>query len=222
MAQRVQITVDLGAGAPIEVIRQVVDTLDTVCQFGGELHYQAAMAEAEWAILRRPTGWIRGNDYDEYVFNVQVWGDPPAFRRGRPIASLPTAILAPAISRYLEENNSTQDTVTTVESIRYSNPIEIVIGVGILTLLALETARDWHARRRVNAAIAADFENEVLARKEIRDEVVRRVRGERIPLSAAQIDELLTLDVAKAMSALGDSRFNMRQLEPGDEESDHD
>lgn len=220
MAQRVQITIDIGAGAPIEVIRQVIDNLDTVCQFGGELQYQAAMAQAEWAILRRPTNWIRGNDYDEYIFSLQMPGDP-VFLRG-PIAAIPTAILAPAISRYLDENNSTQDTITTVESIRYSNPIEVVLGLGVLALLTIETARDWHARRRLNAAMAADFENEVLARKELRDELVRRVREGRIPLSATQIEDLLTLDVAKAMSALGNSRFDMRQLESGEDESDKD
>lgn len=74
MARRVQITIDLGAGAPIEVLRQIIDDLDTVCQFGGQLQYQAAITTAELAILRRPQGWIRGSDYDEYLFGVQAWG----------------------------------------------------------------------------------------------------------------------------------------------------
>lgn len=218
MAQRVEVTVDLGAGAPIEVVRQVIDNLDTVCQFGGELQYRAAMAEAEWAILRRPTGWIRGNDYDEYIFAVDAWAGP---RRG-PLAALPAAILAPAVSRYLDENNATQDTITTVESIRYTNPIEIVLGVGIVALIALRTVRDWQARRRLNAAVVADFENQVLARKELRDELVRRVVQGNIPISAVQVDDLLTLDVSRAMSALGDSQLSMREIESGDSEPEHD
>ena len=123
------------------------------------------------------------------------------------MAAIPAAIIAPAISRYLEENNSTQDTITTVESIRYSNPIEIVVAAGIITTtVVLGMVRDWQARRRLNNAVAADVENIVLARKEIRGEVVRRVVRGNFPLSAPQIDDLLSLDVARAMQALGDSR----------------
>ncbi len=219
MARRVEVTVDLGAGAPVEVIRQVVDDLDTVCQFAGELQFRAVVAEAEWAILRRPTGWITDSEYDEYLFAADAWGGPMFGRRGS--VAIPAAILAPAVSRYLDENNATQDTITTVESIRYSNPMEFVLGVGIVAaVVVLRTIRDWPARRRLNAALAADVENHVLARKELRDEVVRRAVDGNIRLSAQQIDDLLTLDVARAMSALGDSRFSMRELESDVDESE--
>lgn len=216
MARRVQITIDLGAGAPIEVLRQIIDDLDTVCQFGGQLQYQAAITTAEWAILRRPQGWIRGSDYDDYLFGGQAWGGPIVGGRG-PFVAIPAAILAPAVSRYLEESNATQDTVTTVESISYSNPIELVIGAGVVTIVVLRIVRDWRDRRRLNAAVAADVENQVLARKELRDELVRQVLQGNVPLSAAQVDDLLTPDIARAMSALGDSRFSMRELELGDD-----
>jgi hypothetical protein len=74
MARRVEVTVDLGAGAPIEVVRQVIDDLNTVCQFGGKLRYQAAIATAEWAVLRSPSDWIREQrEYD--LFGVEVCGE---------------------------------------------------------------------------------------------------------------------------------------------------
>jgi hypothetical protein len=221
MAQRVEVTIELGAGAAIEVVRQLIDDLDTVCQFGGELQYHAAVEAAQWAILRSPTDWIGEGDYAEYSPLLGAWVGPIIDPR-RPVGAIPAAILAPAVSRYLEVTNSTQETISTVESIRYSNPIEIVLGVGIVALLVLRTTRDWRDRRRLNAATAADVENQVLARKELRDELVRRVVQGSIPLSAAQIDDLLTLDVARAMSALGDSQFSMRELESGDDESEHD
>jgi hypothetical protein len=154
----VEVTVDLGAGAPIEVVRQVIDDLDTVCQFDGKLQYQAATATPEWAVLRSPSDWIREQPkYD--LFGVEVSRGPIIDPRGR-VSTIPAAILAPAVSRYLEENNSTQDTITTVESIRYSNPIEFVLGAGFVTaVVVLGIIRDWAARRRVNAAVAADVEN---------------------------------------------------------------
>jgi hypothetical protein len=98
MAQRVEVTVNVGAGAPIEVVRQVIDDLDTVCQFGGELQYQAAVTAAEWAVLRNPADWIRGNE--EYEFFVQAWGGRIIGRPG-PLRAMPAEILTPAVSRYL-------------------------------------------------------------------------------------------------------------------------
>jgi hypothetical protein len=223
MARRVEVTVDLGPGVPIEVVRQVIDNLDTVCQFGGELQYRAMIATAEWAILREPTRWIDASDYEDYVFRVNAWGGPIDIvgRRG-PVVAIPAVILAPAVSRYLQENNATLDSITTVESIRYSNPIEVVLGIGIVALLVLTTVRDWPARRRLNAAVATDIENQVLARKELREELTRQIVQGNVPISAAQVDDLLTLDVSRAMSALGDSRLSMRELESGDDAPEHD
>jgi hypothetical protein len=216
MAQRVGITVNIGAGAPIEVIRQLVDDLDTVCQFGGEPQYRAAVASAELAVLRRPTAWISPRDYDEFEFGIPVWGG--AISRRGPVAVLPTALLAPAVSRYLAEYNPTQDATTSIETIRYSNPIEIVLVVGGLTLMALGMARDWTARRRVNAAVAADIENTVEARRIIREQIARRFVEGDIPLSAPQVDDLLTLDVARAMQALGNTNPDLRELNAGEDE----
>lgn len=212
MAQRVAVTVDLGAGAPIEVVRQVIDDLDTACQFGGALQYQAARAQAELAILRRPAGWISGEDYDEYAFASSML---PPFKR---YSGMPSAILEPAISRYLVETNVAQETLTTVESIRYSNPIEIVLSAAMLTaVVVLRTVREWTFRRRLNDAVADDARNIVLARKELRDALVRSVIEGNIPIGSDQIGELLTLDVARALTALGDSRITLRELEGTDE-----
>jgi hypothetical protein len=219
MAQRVAVTVDMGAGAPIGVVRQLIDDLDTVCQFGGELQYRAAVAQAELAVLRRPSAWISGPDFDEFMFSVDVWGGKTVGPRGA-VFRVPAAILAPAVSRYLAEYNPTPEARTTVDSIRYSNPIEIILGVGAVTLVALGLARDWGARRRVNAATAADFENTVEARRVIREELVRRFVEGDVPLSVPQFDDLLTLDVSRAMQALGDAQPNLRELGSADDHRD--
>ena len=220
MTQRAAISINLGAGAPIEVIRQTVDDFDSVCQFSGALQYQAAIVEAEAAIIRRPTAWISGPAYDDYVLNVEQFFPP--FARGGVVAALPAAIMAPAVSRYLEPNNVSDETITTVESIRYSSPLEIVFGIGVVGLLVLQTIRDWSGRRRVNAAVAADVENTVNARKVLRDELVRRFLEGSILVSPQQLNDFLTLDVARSMEALGDSQFTLRELEAGeDEDEDH-
>lgn len=209
MAQRVAVTVDLGAGAPIEVVRQVIDDLDTACQFGGELQYQVARGQAELAILRRPSAWIDSHDYVESPL-------PWAFR-----AVMPQQVFETAVARYLSELNVARETVTTVENIRYSNPIEIVLGAAVLVAsVVLPLARDWKARRRLNAAVADDYHNIVLARKEIRDELVRRVVQDGLPLSSEQIDRFLTADVAQALKALGDRQISLRELEAADDDPD--
>ena len=211
MSQRVEVTVNVGAGAPIEVLRQVIDSLDTVCQFGGELQYRAAVANAELEVLRRPDEWLSRLDFRDYFLRPDYPINRPSQLRGI-AASLPRAVLAPAVSHYLAVNDPTPDTITSVERIRYSNPIEIVLGEGLLTLAGLQLARDWRDRRRVNAAVAADMENTVAARKEIRDELVRRFVEDRVPLAPAQVDDLLTLDVARAMQALGNSQLSLKEL----------
>ncbi|MCA2261988.1 hypothetical protein [Mycobacterium marseillense] len=229
MAQRVQITVEVGAGAPIEVIRQIIDNLDTVCQFGGELQYRVALAVAQQAVLRDPGRWIPGPRpsawHDLKAGGGVPTGDRPSFIESgtTPLDALLSFSpdFAPAISRYLEESDSTQDTVTTVESIKYSNPLEIVLGAGIaggiaLIPVVLQMIRDWPARRRLNNAAVADIENVVAARKQLRDGLVRQMLNGNIPVSAPQINDLLTLDVARAMLSLRDTRFSMSELESGD------
>jgi hypothetical protein len=216
MAQRAAITVDVGASAPIEVIRQTIDDFDSVCQFSGSLQYQAAIAEAEVAIIRRPTAWISGPAYDDYVLNVERFFPP--FGRGG--VGVPAAILAPALSRYLEQYNVSRETTTTVESIRYSNPLEIIFGIGVVGLLVLQTVRDWSGRRRLNTAVAAEFENTMYARKIFRDELQRRLLEGSIPITPQLLNELLSIDVARSMEALGNSQFTLRELESAENE-DH-
>lgn len=231
MAQRVQITVDVGAGAPIEVIRQIIDNLDTVCQFGGELQYRVALVEAQRAVLSDPGRWIPGlRPSSPWWSELKAGGGVPTgdgpFREPGTTTPLDALLsfspdFAPAISRYLEESNSTQDTVTTVESIKYSNPLDIVLGAGIaggiaLIPVVLQMIRDWPARRRLNNAAVADTENVVAARKQLRDGLVRQMLNGNIPVSGPQINDLLTLDVARAMLSLRDTRFSMNELESGD------
>jgi hypothetical protein len=139
-----------------------------------------------------------------------------------PSALVQSGLVEVAIARYLEETETTADSITTVHSIRYSNPIEIVVGIGLIAYLVLQVVRDWPARRRLNAAVAADAENTVLARKELRDLLLRRIANGEIPVSLQQVDGLLTLDIARAMSALGDSGLSLRALEAAANDEDDD
>jgi hypothetical protein len=202
MAQRVAITVNLGAGAPIEVVRQLIDDLDTACQFGGELEYLSVQGQAEFAVLRELNADPAS---DEGSHPQRIWS-------GVPSEGL-KPILARAIAQYMANTNAGQDTITTVESIRYSNPIEFILGAALVTtVVVLRTIRDWPDRRRLNKAVADEAANIVLARKQLRDEIVRRAVEENIFISVGQIDELLTLDVTKALTALGDSNISMHEL----------
>jgi hypothetical protein len=216
MAQLVAVSIDVGAGAPIEVIRQLVDDLDTVCQFGGALQYRASVADAQRIVLRSPDRWLDGRDWRRYLRDAPDYYETRLAPGGR---IPPYELVEAAVARYLAENNPTPDTITTVESIRYSNPFDIVLGAAIIVAtVVLPTIRDWQARRRLNDAVATDVENTVLARKLLRDELVRRMIEGDLPLSAAQIDDLLTLDVTRAMQALGNAQPNLRELETGHED----
>ncbi|MDT5016352.1 MAG: hypothetical protein QOD39_2512 [Mycobacterium sp.] len=219
MAQRVAVSIDVGAGAPIEVIRQLVDDLDTVCQFGGALQYRASVADAQRIVLRNPDRWLDGRDWRRYLRDAPDYYEKRYSEIAPDSRVLAYELVETAVSRYLAENNPTSDTITTVESIRYSNPFDIVLGAAmIVATVVLPTIRDWQARRRVNDAIATDVENTVLARKLLRDELVRRMIEGDLPLSAGQIDDLLTLDVTRAMQALGNAHPNLRELESGDQD----
>jgi hypothetical protein len=215
MAQRVAITIDLGADAPIEVIRQTIDDLDIVCQFGGELQYRTAIVDAAAAVLNDPERWIRRRDFEKQAYRLGRYQFPiVAYTTGMPPNALvQSGLFEVAIARYLEETETTGDSITTVHSIRYSNPIEIVVGIGLIAYLVLQVVRDWPSRRRLNAAVATDVENTVLARKELRDLLLRRIANGEIPVSLQQVDDLLTLDIARAMSALGDQQLDLRALE---------
>jgi hypothetical protein len=122
------------------------------------------------------------------------------------------------ISGCLEEFDPARDTITTVDSIRYENPIEIVLGVGALAAWLLTIVRDWPGRRRLNKAIAADEENQVPARKELLDLIVRGQERATSPFPCPDHD-LLTIDITKAMTALGDSRISLREPGSADDEA---
>jgi hypothetical protein len=143
MAQRIAVTIDLGADVPIEVIREVVDNLDTVCQFGGELQYRTAIVDAAAAVLNDPQRWIRNRDFEKQAYRLGRFQFPiVAYARGMPPSALvQSGLVEVAIARYLEETETTADSITTVHSIRYSNPIEIVVGIGLVAYLVLQVVR---------------------------------------------------------------------------------
>lgn len=95
----------------------------------------------------------------------------------------------------------------------YRNPFEMVIpATGLVVLAAVKVVRDWPARRRFDAAVSRDYENQVLAREEARQIILDRMRREALPLTEDQITSLLDGRTIDAMRALGDSNLSFKEL----------
>lgn len=195
-----------------------------MCTFGQQLQNHALRNEAERVVRSDPEKWLqpeierieqerrlraeRNRERDDDLVSVAALEVPAEVLR----AQLQEDALARAVRRYMAEADADQ-TTTTVESIRYSNPIEFVLCTALVTaVVVLRTLRDWPARRRLNHAVAMDAENIAIARLRLRDEFVRRAVDGEIELSVKEIEHLLKLDVTRALRALGDSPLEMREL----------
>jgi hypothetical protein len=77
-----------------------------------------------------------------------------------------------------------------------------VAGSGAVYTL-LRVVRDWKSRRRLGTAAADDLEDQVRARKVLRQHIVDRIASGELPIRQAWADDLLTQDVARAFNALG-------------------
>lgn len=200
--QRISFQLDLGPRVPVQTVAAVIADFSTVCTFANELQRVADVNQALYLEARR---WF-DSDPDSRTF---PWGSPysPGWW------GYSEAVIGGYPSRQIRERGSEDDAQIYVERLSYENPLEwIVIASGLVAIAGFELIRDWRARRRLNDAIASDYENEVLARKRVREIVVQKVDTGELKLSERQIDQLLTSDVGNAFRALGNSNINVKGL----------
>ncbi|SDH07494.1 hypothetical protein SAMN04515691_3432 [Leifsonia sp. 98AMF] len=101
----------------------------------------------------------------------------------------------------------------TVQSLRYENPLELVIlAGGVVVVYIIRLIRDWPARRRINNAAATEYENAVAFRQKFRDRLLDSIDKGELPLTPELIDSLLTDDVANALSAVADADLKVLGL----------
>ncbi|MDV8075222.1 hypothetical protein R4P47_01530 [Rhodococcus sp. IEGM 1370] len=187
--------------------------IDTITQFGGQLQREADRDRAARAIRRNPRQWVRS--LPDEVFPDYEW----YFWEGRGLrpAAVPSSILELAITDFLRAEDSVGETVATVESLDYRNPLELVASVGIVTYAVFVSVRDWHERRRLNRLFVDDYESAVLTRIEVRQHLVDGLETGQYRLSEEQIDRLLTPDVSTAFKNIGNALPTLELLADGDE-----
>lgn len=193
----VAVSLDLGPGAPIEVVSAVIGHLNAVCQLGSQLQIHVSRTRALAAVLREPGPWQRAD-----IDLTELWD---------------SGYLSPSlelhIASYMHSHDLDSDGDVHVERLTYENPIEVVVAVGAVVLAVLRLVRDWPARRRINRARASDYEDQVAARKQVRRILVDGIASGQYSLRPKDIDNLLTKDAVDAFRALGNGRIDVRELD---------
>lgn len=108
----------------------------------------------------------------------------------------------------------------TVQSLRYENPLELVIlAGGAVAVYVIRLIRDWPARRRINNAAATEYENAVIFRQKFRDRILDSIDKGELPITPELVESLLTDDVANALSAVSDADLRVLGLPPASPDS---
>lgn len=205
----VRLRVDLGENAPIEVVASVIGDISRVCVFGGELQRHVARNLALRQVLLRP-GPFDDPELDYLLRERYPYGLWPAsvFLTG-----LASQALEREITAFMAEYRLEEDADTLVRELTYRNPVEaaLVLASGGVVLALLTLLRDWPSRRRINQAVARDYEDEVRARKRVRKTVTDALVGGELPLTPELIDHLLTDDTVRALDALGRADLSLQQ-----------
>jgi hypothetical protein len=212
MAQRVAVGIEIGSYAPIELVRGVLDSLDTMCQFGAELSYYAAVNSAQLTAMQ----FSQSQEFRERVANTTKRTDALRFPN-----ALILPALGPLVSRYLSGRNADDDE-TFVESVSYGSPAEIILAAGTVTVFVLQLIQSWRPRRRIMDAQADDVTHTMESRGRLREFVVTQILAGNIPLTEAQINALLTPDVEDAFRMLNERGFRIDELPEGGHQQSED
>lgn len=217
----VRLQVNLGPDAPIEVVTSVLADVNRVCQFGGELQRHVTRTRALRSVLRGS-----GPLFDDSELDYFLRGRGPYSYR---LASAflgggLSELLEPEIARWTAEAGVDRDDETLVREISYHNPMDVglLVAGGGVVLALLRMIRDWPAQRRVNELRADDYADEVSARKRVRTALADAMVSGQLPVSAQQIDRLLTDETVRAIDALGRSRPSLQEPPSGDSGQDTD
>lgn len=200
---------NIGPLADVQSIAAVIDDLGAVCAFGSELQRAAnrnrAVREVSRSLGLLPR--IGEEPFPTSPFgHVQIGGYYP---------SIGVPIVSPRFERAVADaaRQSEPDTVVRVERLLYQNPVElIIIASGAVVLATIKLIRDWPARRQLNEAEAADYQNTVRAREQARQIVLDHLANGEYVLARDQVDGLMTPRIADAMRSLGDANLTVDQL----------
>ncbi|MEN4473549.1 hypothetical protein [Mycolicibacterium cosmeticum] len=242
MPERLSIRVNLGPNAPIEAIRDVVDNIETICQFADELAF-VTYAREEWDARRREARAERAADAAAELARrsatkpVKKVPSSPAKKVGkRAVAAAVKKQPAKAAKKTMRVDAPRAQALvevldlespTTVERMKYENPFEIVLAGGAMLMLVWgvvvklpEVVRDWKAEQRSagaearkREAEAEDAENIVRARKVLRNHAVEQLLTSGAPLTPEQVTSLFTPQVAAATAELAERDLSMKVLE---------
>ena len=202
MADPITLTLNVGPRASIQAVSSAVDDIMRVLDFAADLQRRADRAALVAARVQARR--IRPTDLG---FLNLAW--EPVFVGG---AGEPVDEFERIAARQVDENSR-----ITVERLTYENPLELVIlAGGLVTIGVLRLLRDWPDRRRLNRAVATEYENKVISRQRVRERVLEQVDSGDLPLTPELIDTLLTDDVADALRALGDGPLKISGLPSSD------
>lgn len=206
MAETITLTLNLGSNASIAAVAAAVDDVRRVLEFASTLQRRVdrgALIAARMRSRRRGLG--RPGDL--------AWSDGSLFFAALEPVDLPQPIdeFERIAGREADENAQ-----ITVQSLRYENPLELVILAGGSVVYALlRLLRDWPDRQQLNRAAFREYENGVIFRERVRARVLEQIDSGDLPLTPELIDSLLTDDVADALGALGDGPLKVLGLPSG-------
>lgn len=228
---RIQMTLNLGPDAPIEVVSGAIAHLNTICQFAGALEERVVRLQSLGAIIAADSGWFSEEVQDALQRNRHLRLGPDVYpgKRYREYFEVRMVELAAQqalspdldaiVGRFIQESNLEDAGDVTVESLTYRNPIELVVGVsGYLLLELLLILRDWKTNRRMGNAAAEDYEDQVRSKKVLRRIFEQQLVAGQQHITTEMIDSLYDDKVATAFREVGGSRFQYREL-GGDDSS---
>lgn len=209
---RVELRADFGPEVEVQVLAAALGDIAKVSDFAMACQGIADRNEVVVQLLRE---WPPDLEPD------WLWRRQGPVDRYAPALARDTLDSSPEWNRMVREYGGYNNTgAVRVERLEYHNPLEMVILVsGAVVIWVLRLIRDWPAKRRLNDAVAGEFEDRARTRRQLRELVVEEAAREGVRLSADQLRELLDDDTLDAMRALGDSRLEIRGLESGTEQS---
>lgn len=203
MADSITLTLNVGPSASIQAVSSAVDDIMRVLDFAADLQRRVDRAALITARVRARR--IRPTEFGFYYLS----GVDPVFSDG---LGGPIDDFERIAARQVDENSR-----ITVERLTYENPLELVIlAGGLVTIGVLRLLRDWPDRRRLNRAVATEYENKVIFRQRVRERVLEQIDSGELPLTPELVDNLLTDDVADALGALGDGPLKISGLPSSD------
>jgi len=231
MTPKTQLSVSLNLGAEVglNVLASAVDDLNTVCQFGASLQDGVSRSTALREVFREPGRWLP--NYPELF-------EPYPFRSGYVAAAAllggtgggTSRAVERAVASYLREFDLETDSDVFVAGLKYENPLtgELIVVIGGVIETLLLTLGNWPsvrrsyaargrsaiAQARIEEARAADYEDQVRSRREVRAIVVGEIASGQYSLRPDQVDNLLDDKVTSAMHRLGTADIDVQRPIP--------